>query len=141
MISMVKNDPPDVIGHLDIIKKKNRHNRYFNEEAKWYQSLVTEVIEHITNTNCIVELNTRGYYKGFCREYYPSRWILEKCLKYDIPVTISSDAHQADDIDNNFNKAASLLLNIGYKHVHIFDMGNWHKVGLRENGLELNDKI
>ncbi len=137
MISMIRNDPPDIIGHLDIVKKKNHHNRYFHEEDKWYQDLVTEVIKAISDSNCIVELNTRGYYKGFTREFYPSKWILEKCLKYDIPVTINSDAHHPDDIDNSFNKAASLLLNIGYKHVHIFDMGNWHKVSLQENGLEI----
>ncbi|MBC8183914.1 histidinol-phosphatase HisJ [candidate division KSB1 bacterium] len=135
VVSMIKNDPPDVIGHLDKIKKFNHHNRYFSEKDNWYQNIVTEVLKVISKTSCIVEINTRGYYEGTTGEFYPSRWILEKCLKYNIPITISSDAHKADDIDNSFEKAASLLLKIGYKHVHIFNEGKWCDVGLRENGF------
>ena len=141
VVSMIKNDPPDIIGHLDLVKKLNDNNRYFNEEDNWYQDIVTEVIEVISSGNCIVELNTRGYYKGFTREFYPGKRILKKCLEYNIPVTISSDAHKTEEIDDCFEKAATLLLNIGYEKVHIFHEGGWHGVGLRTDGLEINDAI
>ncbi len=137
MISMIKKDPPDIIGHLDLVKKLNHNNRYFNEQDHWYQKMLTDVLKVISIENCIVEINTRGYYKGITKEFFPSKWILEKCFKLNIPITISSDAHQPYDIDNSFEEAASLLLKIGYEIVSVFNEGKWSKVGLKKNGLEL----
>ncbi len=137
MVSMIKNDPPAVIGHLDIIKKLNHNSRYFDEQDNWYQNMLTDVLKVISTENCIVEINTRGYYKGITKEYYPSEWILKKCFKFNISVTISSDAHRDDDIDNGFEAAASLLLNIGYKQVSIFAEGKWCVADLGKNGLRI----
>ncbi|MBI9060171.1 MAG: histidinol-phosphatase HisJ [Labilibaculum sp.] len=135
IISMVNNDPPDLIGHFDIIKKFNYGNKFFNEKDRWYQNIVAEVIKVIAKKKCVVEINTRGYYKGITEDFYPSRWILEKCLEYNIPITISSDAHQVQEIDSGFEAAASLLIEIGYKHVYIFIEGKWCKADLKAKGL------
>jgi len=137
MVSMIKNDTPDVIGHLDIIKKLNRNNRYFNEQDDWYRNILTDVLKAVSTEKCIVEVNTRGYYKGITREFYPSKWILEKCFNLNIPITISSDAHRPNDIDNGMKEAASTLLDIGYNQVNIFNEGEWHKADLKSDGLEL----
>lgn len=132
MVSMIQNDPPDIIGHLDIIKKLNHNNRYLSEEEDWYRDLISGVISAISASNCIVEINTRGFYKGITREFYPSKWILEKCLKSNIPITISSDAHRPNDIDNSMKDAASILLDIGYKQVSILDEAKWRNVDLKK---------
>ncbi len=137
IISMVNNDLPDIIGHLDVVKKFNSGNKYFDEKDRWHQKIVEEVIENIANTNCIVEINTRGYYKGTTKIFYPSRWIVERCFDHNIPITISSDAHNADDIDNGFNAAAELLLDVGYKYVDVFNKGKWSKAELKVDGLVL----
>ena len=96
-----------------------------------------EVIEVIAESNCIVEINTRGYYKGTTKKFYPSRWIIERCFDHNIPITISSDAHHADDIDNCFEAAAALLLDAGYRHVEVFNKSNWCTVELKTEGLVL----
>jgi len=137
IISMVKNDPPDVIGHLDLIKKFNRNNKFFNEKEDWYQEIIKEVIMVISKGECIVEINTRGYYKGITKEFYPGKWIVEQCFEHNIPITISSDTHNVVDIDNSFENAATFLLDIGYKSVNIFDEGKWIEVGLKNDGLEI----
>jgi histidinol-phosphatase (PHP family) len=130
VIEMIKNDPPDIIGHLDLIKKLNYNNRYFREEESWYQDIISDVIMAISKTNCIVEVNTRGYYKGITEEFYPGRQILEKCFEAGIHLTINSDAHHPDEIANNFEDVAALLLDIGYGSIHIFDEGKWCTVQL-----------
>ncbi len=135
MTSMIKSEAPDIIGHFDLIKKLNHDNRYFNEKDSWYQKMTTSVLKAITLSKCIVEINTRGYYKGITRDFYPSRLILENCFNLNIPVTISSDAHHPDDIENSFGKAASLLLNIGYKKISIFNNSKWIEVDLDKKGL------
>ena len=141
VISMVENDPPDVIGHLDLIKKFNNNNRYFNENDDWYKYILLDVIKVISKSNCIVEINTRGYYKGITKEFYPGQWIVEKCLEHSIPIAISADAHNAEDVNNSFEEAASFLLDIGYKNVQIFNEGKWQKVGLSKNGFEIYNEI
>ena len=122
---MIQNDPPDIIGHLDLIKKLNSNNRYFSEDESWYQDIISDVIKAISATNCIVEVNTRGYYQGITKDFYPSKQILEKCFDADIHLTINSDAHHPDEITNNFEDVASLLLDIGYRSIYIFDEGKW----------------
>ena len=130
VIKMIKNDPPDIIGHLDLIKKLNHNNRYFSEEESWYQDIISDVIMAISETNCIVEVNTRGYYKGITKDFYPGRQILEKCFEADIHLMINSDAHHPDEIDNNFEDVGSLLRDIGYGSIYIFDEGKWCAVPL-----------
>jgi histidinol-phosphatase (PHP family) len=139
VVEMIKNDPPDIIGHLDLIKKLNSNNRYFDEEESWYQEIINDVIKAISDTNCILEVNTRGYYQSFTKDYYPSKQILKKCFEADIPLTISSDAHHPNEIDCNFEDAASVLLNIGYNHIYIFDKGNWSTARIREDGTGLRE--
>ena len=128
VVEMLNNDPPDIIGHLDVIKKLNSNNRYFSEEESWYQDIVNDVIQAISVTESILEVNTRGYYKSFTKEFYPGKRILERCFEANIPVTISSDAHHPNEIAQNFEDAVSVLLNIGYTHLYILDKGMWFKV-------------
>jgi len=135
VIEMIKYDPPDIIGHLDLIKKLNIGNRYFSEEENWYQDIIADVIKAISVSNCILEVNSRGYYQGITKEFYPSRQILEKCLQAGIRLTISSDAHHPNEIVNNFEDVVSLLLDIGYGSIYIFDEGKWYAVQLKKNML------
>ena len=139
VVEMIKTNPPDIIGHLDLIKKLNSNNRYFCAEESWYQDIIIDVIKAISVTNCIVEVNTRGYYKYNTKEFYPSKQILEKCFEADIPVTISSDAHHPNEIDKNFEDVASLLLDIGYRCIFIFDNGKWSTRQISESGSGLRE--
>ncbi len=130
VIKMIKNDPPDIIGHLDLIKKLNYNNRYFSENESWYQDIISDVIMAISITKCIVEVNTRGYYLGITKEFYPGKQILRKCFEADIHLTINSDAHHPNEIAKNFEDVASVLLDIGYSSIYIFDEGEWCAVQL-----------
>ncbi len=127
LISMIRNDPPDVVGHLDIIKKLNAGNKYFNEEADWYRELVDQVIPVIADSECIVEVNTRGFYKGIMKEFAPGKHILIKCYEAGVPVTVSSDAHRPDEIGRNFEQAAAVLIGIGYESISVFDGQKWRQ--------------
>lgn len=131
IVEMIHDNPPDIIGHLDLVKKLNSKSRYFSEQESWYKDCVSDVIKALSNSDCIVEVNTRGYYEGYSKELYPSKEMLEKCFEADIPVTISSDAHHPEEIDNNFEDAASVLLDIGYNCIYILEHGKWSPIELR----------
>jgi histidinol-phosphatase (PHP family) len=125
LMVMIETYKPDIIGHLDLIKKFNAGNRFFSEDEKWYISLVHKVIEIISNAGCIVEVNTRGYYKGYINSFYPASNILKECYNFGIPVTISSDAHLPDEMINGFDKALDAVRNAGYKSIRVLSPEGW----------------
>ena len=53
--------------------------RYFSEDEEWYEDLVWKTLKNIASeTNCIVEVNTRGLYKKRAETFFPSPRILEQ---------------------------------------------------------------
>ncbi|HNY08086.1 MAG TPA: hypothetical protein PKL64_08335, partial [Bacteroidales bacterium] len=95
--------------------KMHNQNRYFTEDEKWYCQLVSETIELIAERRLIVEVNTRGIYKKRSDALFPGNDILEQLYQRNIPIIISSDAHQPAEIANCFEQAAGILRSIGFK--------------------------
>lgn len=69
---IVRNFRPDIIGHLDVIKKRNTNNCYFDQNSDWYRVLVRKLLDEIKASGVIVELNTGGVIRGFLEEFYPA---------------------------------------------------------------------
>ena len=75
--------------------------------------------------NIIVEINTRGLYKKRSDSYFPDGYALQRVKELNIPIVISSDAHGSVEIDQLFDQAAKMLINIGFKEVMYFSQGTW----------------
>jgi histidinol-phosphatase (PHP family) len=133
---MIQFDCPTVIGHLDKMKIQNQGNKFFSENESWYQEQVKETIAAITKTAAIVEVNTRGIYQKKSDATYPSPWILELLLEANVPITLSSDAHHADDLVNLFGLTARLLAEVGFKKIHILYQSEWKPFNFNEKGIE-----
>jgi histidinol-phosphatase (PHP family) len=119
--AMIKNVKPDIIGHFDKIKMHN-HERYFSENNKWYEDLVMQTLESIReNHKTIIEINTRGLYKGRFNDYYPSRKWLKRINEMKIPVTISTDCHNVTEIDSLFAEAWKMLSDEGLKEIWYYE--------------------
>lgn len=117
---MVKSQRPDIIGHMDKVKMHNK-GRLFSEEDAWYRALVDELLQAIRDAGVIVELNTRGVYSGRVSTYFPSPWILDRCLHMGIPVMVNADAHKPGEVDAHFAQGVGLLKEIGFKEMHTPD--------------------
>lgn len=117
---MIETQPMDIIAHLDKIKMHNQH-RFFQEDENWYRVLADKALELVKSHDIIMEVNTRGIYKKRCDAFYPSVELLMKARKMDIPVIISSDAHQAKEIDLLFEEAYNMLRQCGYEQLMCFD--------------------
>lgn len=126
---MLISQNPDIIGHFDKIKMNNR-NRYFTQDEKWYQLLISETIEIIKEQGTIVEVNTRGLYKKRSEELFPGIDILKQILKHNIPITISSDAHKPEELSLLLNETALILKEIGFKSLSVFDGKKWQQEGI-----------
>lgn len=129
---LVLEDAPDILGHMDKIKIQNKHTHYFEESEKWYQDLVLECLDTIAQTDVIVEVNTRGWYKKYSEEFYPSDWILKELHKRNIPIVINSDCHHPREIVRGFEEAVEVLEEIGFKSVMRYENGVFVPKGLGE---------
>ena len=69
---MVIRSNTAIIGHFDKIRMHNEGNKYYSENARWYKDEVFKTIEVIRTAKCHMEVNTRGMYKGYTIEPYPS---------------------------------------------------------------------
>jgi histidinol-phosphatase (PHP family) len=100
----------DIIGHIDIIKKF----RIYPESNQ--DQLFDDTLKIIKDHNLVVELNTGGMDRP-CAEFTPGPRLLEMCHHHHIPVTLSSDAHRAEQIARHYDSAVALLSHIGYTEI------------------------
>ena len=126
---MIETQKPDIIGHMDKIKMHNRE-RYFREDEPWYNTLVSETLGLIAEAGTIVEVNTRGIYKKRSSTTYPGIKILKQLKKLGVRVTISSDAHNADELDGAFEIAHGFLGEAGIKEVAFYNGNGWEQTAL-----------
>ncbi|KPU43820.1 histidinol-phosphatase [Oxobacter pfennigii] len=127
---MVEIHAPDIVGHLDLLKKNNRGGKYFTEEESWYKEEIAKTLFVISKYRSIVEVNTGGMSRNYIDTFYPSPWILEECREMDIPVVLSADAHEPANISAFFNETAAFLKDIGYAKQRVLYNGKWADVGL-----------
>lgn len=132
---MVREAPPPILGHLDIIKKYNTEENYFSEDEDWYRKTVFDTLKIISKSSSILEVNTGGLARGVTDSLYPSKWILKRCFELGIPITLSSDAHTPTDITAGFDEAAAVLQDIGYKELYILNSKDWHPCPFTPEGL------
>ncbi|MBS1555110.1 MAG: histidinol-phosphatase [Bacteroidetes bacterium] len=132
---MVSTSPPTVVGHLDKMKIQNVNHKFFREDEPWYKSEIEKTLQTIKLSDCIIEVNTRGIYQRKTADTYPSHWILELIHEANIPITLSSDAHHADDLINQFEATAQLLLSVGFKKLNILFDGEWKAFNFSEKGI------
>ncbi len=124
---MIESQKPDVVGHLDKIKMHNKE-RLFSVHDTWYKDMVANTLSLIKNKDIILEINTRGLYKGRCKELFPSIPIIQQAQNMGIPLMLSSDAHHPDELDGDFLPTIELLKREGIGELHEFVDSKWKSV-------------
>ncbi|GMO50488.1 MAG: histidinol-phosphatase [Termitinemataceae bacterium] len=116
---MIRNCKIDIIGHLDLVKRNNRGNKYFSETDERYKCHITNIAKIIGDTNCTVEVNTGGVIRGRTDEPYPSKYFLKELKKYNVKVMINADAHNVEHLGGYYDEAKEILLQAGYNENEI----------------------
>ncbi len=104
----------DIIGHFDLIKKFQCYPTS-NQDA-----LIKETLKVIKENNIAIELNTSGLDKP-CKEFYPSKEILQEASKQKIPITLGSDSHQTKHLNRYFSEGVTLLKQLGFQKIAKFE--------------------
>ena len=109
----------DTYGHLDYIVRYGPNKNQFYS-YKRYQDILDAILKKLVDTNVGLEVNTGGYHYGL-GEANPCTTIIRryKELGGEI-ITIGADAHTPDKIGYDFDKAAQVLTDCGFKYYTIF---------------------
>ena len=137
VIKMIETQKPDIIGHLDLVRKYNLNKEYFTEEEDWYTKKVDEVIDVIEKNGGIVEVNTKLMNKNNLNAHYPNKKTIKKLLEKNIPITINSDAHQCNNIDNCYLETIDELKKLGVKCVKMLIDNEFKDVDINKLGLDV----
>ena len=132
---MVETSKPTIVGCFDLLKMHNNGYVVFDIDTEFYQSEVESTLIVIKANNSILEVNTRGFYKGTSSEFSPSEKILRKALELNIPITVNTDAHNKNEIDSALTHAYEYLLEIGFTHAYALIDGSWNPYLITEYGL------
>lgn len=104
----------EILGHADVVRRRNGELHFFNEEAQWYKDELQETATVIAQSGVIVEINTGGMARGNTSTPYPSPYFLSLLAKKDVPITINSDVHNSGYLDYGFEAARQEALAAGY---------------------------
>ena len=132
---MLREECPDIVGHIDKIKMHNKAKPFFSEGDSWYHDEVMNTLQEVAKSGAIMEVNTRGIYKKYSDEPYPSGWVLKEAKQLGIPVMINSDSHVPREIIAEFGPTAALLQSCGYNTVRVFLDHTWQDKPLTPQGI------
>jgi histidinol-phosphatase (PHP family) len=122
---MVTAYQPEILGHLDLIKKFNQDHFFFDDQESWYKELVTACLDRIAATKTMIEINTGADMRVPGVGRYPSDWIIPEMKKREIPITIGGDTHYDTGIAFLFDAAENYLLECGYTEYWMLKNGRW----------------
>lgn len=116
---------PDIIGHFDLVTKYNEGNKYFDENDKKYLDLAFCALDSVLCHCDLFEVNTGAIARGYKTTPYPAIPILKRLKEKGARVIITSDCHDAKNIDCNFEKTRKLLKEIGFSSATILKCGEF----------------
>lgn len=111
---MVFNIEPEIVGHLDLIRKFG--DRYGDVNTPAIRSAARTALEEIRDRGGILDVNTSPYRKGASMPY-PAPWIVQEAHKMGIPFTFGDDSHDVSDVNAHLDDARRYLLELGVDQV------------------------
>ncbi len=103
----------DILGHADLIKI---HGYRPSEEIT---VLLSDVAGVVGEQDLCVEVSTGGLRKTV-GEIYPSQALLKLFAKAGAKITLSSDAHEPEDVGRDFDQAVTAAKTAGYREIQTF---------------------
>jgi histidinol-phosphatase (PHP family) len=101
---MVSRFDFDIVGHLDLVRKFNVKNPYFDESCDWYAEELLKTADAVAASGKLVEVNTGAISRGWLDDAYPSAAFRDLLRQRGVKFVLSSDAHAADAIDCAFDR-------------------------------------
>ena len=102
-VEKVAAQKPDILAHIDLIKKLNANGEFFDEESPRYKAAALKALQAAKANDCLLEVNTGGVYRGYRKDFYPGPWLLGEWQKMGGKVIITSDSHDTGSLTYGFD--------------------------------------
>ncbi len=103
---------PEVVGHLDLIRKYAPPEFVPGAEAR---AEARACLEIVADYGGVLDVNARALKNG--QEPYPGRELLTDALRMGIEVTFGDDSHAPEDVGVGLDRCREILLEVGYNQV------------------------
>ena len=110
---------PDILAHIDLIKKLNANGEFFDEESPRYKAAALKALQAAKANDCLLEVNTGGVYRGYRKDFYPGPWLLGEWQKMGGKVIITSDSHDINSLTYGCDEAAAAIKAAGFTSVQV----------------------
>lgn len=104
---VVRKTDADIIGHFDLITKFNENEDLFSTSHPRYVAAVEKTLASLIPTGKIFEINTGAMARGYRKNPYPSLDILKKLCENGAKLLLTSDCHDAMNLDFGFEEVLS----------------------------------
>jgi histidinol-phosphatase (PHP family) len=111
---------PEVVGHLDLIKKNARSAGFGSLalDAPRIRAAADRALEAARAHRAILDLNTAGWRKGL-GEPYPAPWLVERAEAMGLPFCFGDDSHRASEVGQGVAEARDYLRRWGVRTITV----------------------
>lgn len=113
----VESYKPDIIGHVDLIRKPNRDAEFFDVSDARYLTEALEALDRMAPSGAMLEVNTGAMARGYLSTPYPDFTLLKHWQAIGGRVILSSDCHEAALIDYGLDIAGDLVREAGFRSI------------------------
>lgn len=131
LVSRMIDTKPDILGHMDLIRKLNHGDLIYPEAAPSCVQRELELLEKAARAGILVELNTGGSYRGYRSDFYPANRVLPEFARMGGKLILTSDSHDVAGLGWQFEKAAQQAKQAGFKSLWVLT-----KNGFEETEIE-----
>lgn len=132
--ALAKVDKVDIVGHYDLLTKFDEQMQFYHSDSPRFREAALAGIDALIAADKIFEINTGAISRGYRTTPYPSRSLLKEIYVRGGRITISADAHRAQDVTFAFPEAEALAKDCGFAETWQFDGKNFISVPLTESG-------
>src|SRR5262249_13603506 len=114
LASLVETLRPEVVGHVDLIRRFEAPDFRFSEEALQHAE---RVLEAALAAGSAIEVNAAPVRRGF-GPVYPGPQVLARARQMGVPATLGDDSHGPDGVGVCLDACLQAIAAAGYASVH-----------------------
>lgn len=120
-LALAQVDEVGIVGHFDLLTKFDEERQFFDASAPRYLAAARAAMDALIAAGKIFEINTGAISRGYRTTPYPSRTLLTEIRARGGKITVSADAHRAEDVACKFEEAEALARACGFTELWMFD--------------------
>lgn len=121
---------PDVVGHFDLLTKYDEQMDPVFLGNPDHDRIAEGFISSLAKENFLFEINTGAIARGLRTTPYPAANLLNVLKRNNAPIILTSDCHNAQNLDFAFDETKRLLYEAGFRDMVVLCNHKFTKIPL-----------